>query len=56
MTTPSGDKFVGWSMTPGGSVVTISNDTTLYAVWSSSNAGAESFPILSALPSYFEKL
>ena len=58
---PSNDTFGGWSTAPnagtsykqGDQFQMGSANVTLYAVWNS-GVGTESFPILSATPSYFE--
>jgi hypothetical protein len=63
LTAPSGDTFGGWSTAPsagtayqpGAKFQMGSANVTLYAVWNS-GGGTESFPILSATPSFFERL
>jgi uncharacterized repeat protein (TIGR02543 family) len=63
LTAPTGDTFGGWSTAPsagtayqpGAQFQMGSANVTLYAVWNS-GGGTESFPILSAKPSFFERL
>ena len=63
-TTPTltGNTFGGWytETNGGGTAFTastaVTGNITVYALWYSTGAGTESFPILSAKPSYFEHL
>ncbi|HWP98230.1 MAG TPA: InlB B-repeat-containing protein [Syntrophomonadaceae bacterium] len=58
--TRSGYDFAGWFIDTNYDIpyhfdILIANDITLYARWTSTNPGGESFPIFSATPSFFEQ-
>jgi len=59
--TLAGDTFGGWftAVNGGGTAFTaataVTGNITVYALWYSTGTGTESFPILSATPSYFER-